>query len=236
MGNRRREQGARGRNQEAAGKSPPGSPRPKGRGRSRSQDNGAISPSSGGEDYNVMDSIVKVFCTHTEPNFSLPWQKKRGVASTSSGFVISVTERKILTNAHSVEHHTQVKVKRRGSDEKHVARVLTIGTECDIAMLTVDDASFWVDLEKIEFGVLPMLQDDVTVIGYPVGGDTISVTSGVVSRIEVTSYLHGATDLLSLQIDAAINSGKENPLSPRLGSQALLTWLLTWLLLTLHSR
>ena len=80
-----------------------------------------------------------------------------------------------------------------------------------------------------------MLQDDVTVIGYPVGGDTISVTSGVVSRIEVTSYLHGATDLLSLQIDAAINSGKENPLS-RLGSQALLTWLLTWLLLILHSR
>lgn len=35
----------------------------------------------------------------------------------------------------------------------------------------------------------------------------ISVTSGVVSRIEVTSYAHGATELLGVQIDAAINSG-----------------------------
>ena len=33
------------------------------------------------------------------------------------------------------------------------------------------------------------------------------MTSGVVSRIEVTSYAHGATELLGVQIDAAINSG-----------------------------
>ena len=32
-----------------------------------------------------------------------------------------------------------------------------------------------------------------------------SITSGVVSRIEVTSYSHGATELLGVQIDAAIN-------------------------------
>lgn len=42
---------------------------------------------------------------------------------------------------------------------------------------------------------------------YPIGGDTMSVTSGVVSRIEVTSYVHGASELLGIQIDAAINSG-----------------------------
>ena len=35
----------------------------------------------------------------------------------------------------------------------------------------------------------------------------MSVTSGVVSRIEVTSYSHGATALLGMQIDAAINAG-----------------------------
>lgn len=29
------------------------------------------------------------------------------------------------------------------------------------------------------------LKDSVTVVGYPLGGDTISVTKGVVSRIEV---------------------------------------------------
>lgn len=153
----------------------------------------------------AMDAVVKVFCVHTEPNFSLPWQRKRQYSSSSSGFVIK--GRRVLTNAHSVEHYTQVKLKKRGSDTKYVATVLAIGTECDIAMLTVEDDEFWEGVSPVDFGNLPALQDAVTVVGYPIGGDTISVTSGVVSRIEILSYVHGSTELLGLQIDAAINSG-----------------------------
>lgn len=93
----------------------------------------------------LMDAVVKVFAVHSEPNWSLPWQvrllpvcapcqrrlqRKRQYSSTSSGFIIS--GRRILTNAHSVDHHTQVKVKKRGSDEKYLAQVLAVGTECDI--------------------------------------------------------------------------------------------------------
>nr|XP_027074627.1 protease Do-like 9 [Coffea arabica]XP_027074628.1 protease Do-like 9 [Coffea arabica] len=152
-----------------------------------------------------MDAVVKVFCVHTEPNFSLPWQRKRQYSSSSSGFIIG--GRRVLTNAHSVEHHTQVKLKKRGSDTKYLATVLAIGNECDIAMLTVSDDEFWEGVTPVEFGDLPALQDAVTVVGYPIGGDTISVTSGVVSRLEILSYVHGSTELLGLQIDAAINSG-----------------------------
>ncbi|CAK9161301.1 unnamed protein product [Ilex paraguariensis] len=152
-----------------------------------------------------MDAVVKVFCVHTEPNFSLPWQRKRQYSSSSSGFIIG--GRRVLTNAHSVEHHTQVKLKKRGSDTKYLATVLAIGTECDIALLTVSDDEFWEGVSPVEFGELPALQDAVTVVGYPIGGDTISVTSGVVSRMEILSYVHGSTELLGLQIDAAINSG-----------------------------
>ncbi|GMI98180.1 degradation of periplasmic proteins 9, DegP protease 9 [Hibiscus trionum] len=153
----------------------------------------------------AMDAVVKVFCVHTEPNYSLPWQRKRQYSSSSSGFIIG--GRRVLTNAHSVEHYTQVKLKKRGSDTKYLATVLAIGTECDIAMLTVSDEEFWEGVSPVEFGDLPALQDAVTVVGYPIGGDTISVTSGVVSRIEILSYVHGSTELLGLQIDAAINSG-----------------------------
>ncbi|PKA52661.1 Protease Do-like 9 [Apostasia shenzhenica] len=152
-----------------------------------------------------MDAVVKVFCVHTEPNFSLPWQRKRQYGSSSSGFIIG--GRRVLTNAHSVEHYTQVKLKKRGSDTKYLATVLAIGTECDIALLTVSDDEFWEGVSPVEFGTLPALQDAVTVVGYPIGGDTISVTSGVVSRMEILSYVHGSTELLGLQIDAAINSG-----------------------------
>ncbi|GLT35460.1 hypothetical protein SLA2020_099100 [Shorea laevis] len=64
----------------------------------------------------VMDAVVKVFCVHTEPNFSLPWQRKRQYSSGSSRFIIS--GRRVLTNAHTVEYYTQVKLKKRASDTK----------------------------------------------------------------------------------------------------------------------
>ena len=44
------------------------------------------------------------------------------------------------------------------------------------------------------------------VIGYPMGGDSLSITAGVVSRVELNTYTSGR-DLLIIQIDAAINPG-----------------------------
>ncbi|XP_073009671.1 protease Do-like 2, chloroplastic [Typha latifolia] len=157
------------------------------------------------QDTTFLNAVVKVYCTHTAPDYSLPWQKQRQFTSTGSAFMIG--DGKVLTNAHCVEHHTQVKVKRRGDDTKYVAKVLARGVECDIALLSVESEEFWRGAEPLRFGRLPCLQDAVTVVGYPFGGDTISVTKGVVSRIEVTSYAHGASDLLGIQIDAAINPG-----------------------------
>lgn len=40
---------------------------------------------------------------------------------------------------------------------------------------------------------LPTLKDVVTVVDCPIGGNTIPVTSGVVSRMEVLPYVHGST-------------------------------------------
>ncbi|GAX82217.1 hypothetical protein CEUSTIGMA_g9645.t1 [Chlamydomonas eustigma] len=155
-----------------------------------------------------MNACIKVYATHCEPNYSLPWQRKRQVTSTSSGFIATYQDKTyLLTNAHSVDYYTQVKVKRRGDDRKFLAKVVSIGVDCDIAMLDVEDEDFWTDVRALEFGVLPRLQDSVAVVGYPIGGDTISVTAGVVSRIEVTDYSHGSSDLLAIQIDAAINGG-----------------------------
>ena len=153
----------------------------------------------------AMSAVVKVFCMHSEPSYSQPWQRESQYSSTSSGFALP--GQMLLTNAHSVECHSQVRVKRRGDDKKFLAEVLAVGKECDIALLKVPDAAFWEGVVPVAFGGLPRLQDDVIVVGYPIGGDTVSVTSGVVSRIESTSYVHGSRELLGVQIDAAINSG-----------------------------
>ena len=47
---------------------------------------------------------------------------------------------------------------------------------------------------------------------YPIGGDTMSVTSGVVSRIEVTGYAHGAAELgPELGERPRVDAGPEQP-------------------------
>lgn len=106
-----------------------------------------------------------------------------------------------------IAHHSSVRVRKHGDSTKYTATVLHEGHECDLAMLVVDDDIFWEGLEALEFGSVPELQDEVVCVGYPTGGDNISVTQGIVSRVAFGKYSHGDENLLVIQIDAAINSG-----------------------------
>ncbi|CAF2271208.1 hypothetical protein HID58_014799 [Brassica napus] len=153
----------------------------------------------------AMDSVVKIFTVSTSPSYFLPWQNKSQRESMGSGFVIS--GRRIITNAHVVADHSFVLVRKHGSPIKHRAKVEAIGHECDLAVLVIDSEVFWEGMNSLELGDIPLLREEVFVVGYPQGGDNISVTKGVVSRVEPTQYVHGATQLMAIQIDAAINPG-----------------------------
>ncbi|XP_045812593.1 protease Do-like 10, mitochondrial [Trifolium pratense] len=153
----------------------------------------------------AFNSVVKIFTVSCSPNYLLPWQNKSQRESMGSGFVIM--GRKILTNAHVVADHSFVLVRKHGSPNKYRAQVKAVGHECDLALLIVDSDDFWDGMVPLEFGDIPFLQQAVAVVGYPQGGDTISVTKGVVSRVEPTQYVHGASQLMAIQIDAAINPG-----------------------------
>ena len=120
-------------------------------------------------------------------------------------------ERHVLTNAHSVTYASQVQLKRRGDDERFHASVVAVGTDCDVALLHVEDEEFWRDIVPLELSSsLPELQQPLCVLGYPIGGDSLAISAGVVSRVGMTMYSFGCTSLLALQTDAAINSGECN--------------------------
>jgi S1-C subfamily serine protease len=78
---------------------------------------------------------------------------------------------------------------------------------CDLALLTVEDVKFWAaDFMPLTVVDVPHLQDAISVAGYPTGGDSLSITSGIVSRLTMSGYPRGwDCDVLSVQIDAAIN-------------------------------
>jgi len=92
-------------------------------------------------DQALLNGVVRVYCTHSPPSFSMPWQRKKQEFSTSTGFAIG--NNRILTNAHAVEYGSLIQVKKRQSEDKYVASVAAVGHECDLAILTVEDPSFW---------------------------------------------------------------------------------------------
>jgi S1-C subfamily serine protease len=136
-------------------------------------------------DASLTETVVKVFVTANRMDYYRPWQSEGIVAGTGSGVIIK--GQRILTNAHVVSDHTFIQVKKDVDSKNYTAKVVAIGHDCDLALLEVDEPEFFEGITPLEFGELPKQQDSVAVIGYPEGGGKISITEGVVSRIEVTS-------------------------------------------------
>ena len=100
-------------------------------------------------------------------------------------------------------------VRKRGDDEKFEAEVLARATDCDLAILTVRDESFWkgsLSAQALCTDV-PALFSEVVCVGYPTGGNNLCVTKGVVSRVDYEDHPDPWRNRLVIQIDAAINPG-----------------------------
>ena len=155
----------------------------------------------------LLSGVVKIYATFQAEDYTTPWQTGRPGSGTGTGFVIA--KRRILTNAHVVSNARFLEVSRDGQPGRYLARVAFIAHDCDLAALTVDDPAFFDGITPLSLAkAIPSLNDEVTVLGYPTGGDRISVTRGVVSRIDYSGYSHSGVDQhLVLQVDAAINPG-----------------------------
>lgn len=87
-----------------------------------SDEHGDIEADDTEDNNSILNSVIRIYCTHSEPNFGMPWQRLRQESSTSSGFITD--DHKILTNAHAVEYGSIVQVKKRQSEKKYLATVV----------------------------------------------------------------------------------------------------------------
>ena len=149
--------------------------------------------------------VVRVYSTYQDPDYECPWQSVAPRGSTGSGVIVG--GQRILTGAHVVANATFVQVQKQSDPKKVTARVLAISHDCDLALLEIEDRSFARGIKPAVVGDLPKLRDEVQVVGYPIGGEEVSITEGVVSRIEVQRYEHSQRHLLAVTVDAAINEG-----------------------------
>ena len=153
----------------------------------------------------VENSVVKIFATLRLPDPSKPWTKKEPNEITASGTVIS--GKRILTNAHVVQYASEVQVQANQAGDKLPAVVKAVGPGIDLAILELEDQKFFDSHSPLPFKKsLPDSKEPVMVYGYPTGGASLSITKGIISRIEFTGYSISAQGL-RIQIDAAINPG-----------------------------
>jgi S1-C subfamily serine protease len=153
----------------------------------------------------VENSVVKVFATSRYPDLYKPWTKLPPSEVSGSGVVIE--GKRILTNAHVVLYASEVQIQPNQGGDRISATVEAMAPGIDLAVLKLDDAKFFDSHPPLARAQnLPQIRDAVTVYGYPTGGTTLSVTKGIVSRIEFTPYNFEVSGL-RIQIDAAINPG-----------------------------
>lgn len=162
-----------------------------------------VQGSYGNED--IKNSIVKIYTQSIRPYYSDPWTMNSPNSKSGSGCIIYGN--RIITNAHVVSDHTLILVRKYGEAKRYKATLEFISHDVDLAILNVDDASFYEGTVPLKLDDLPNTQEEVVVYGYPKGGDTLSITKGVISRIEHERYANSSLSFLASQIDAPINPG-----------------------------
>lgn len=154
----------------------------------------------------IYRSVVRIEAAVQVPDYETPWNSGRFGGGIGTGFLIG--KNRFLTNAHVVSNQRRLLITIHGSPRKYPARVKFVAHDCDLALLEVEDFSDFEKFPVLKFGDVPELESQVRVIGYPIGGERLSVTRGVVSRIDFSAYSHSRADQhLIVQIDAAINPG-----------------------------
>ncbi len=135
----------------------------------------------------IQKSLVRITATDVEPDYKAPWNSGAIQKGIGAGFVIDGA--RIMTNAHVVSNSRYLTVEREGDPNKYPATVLFVAHDCDLALIKVPSPEFYKDMVPLSFGGIPELESTVSAYGYPIGGQRMSVTTGIVSRIDFQLYI-----------------------------------------------
>ena len=153
----------------------------------------------------VRDSVVKIHSTLRTPDFNQLWTKAKPRQISGSGAIYAGN--RILTNAHVVLYATRILVQPNQSTDRIPATVEAMAPGMDLAVLKLQDESLFESRPALELAEgLPRVKDTVNAYGFPIGGEQLSVTEGIVSRVEYMPYKFDESGL-RVQVDAALNPG-----------------------------
>ena len=135
----------------------------------------------------IGDSVVKVYATRRAPDFVAPVEQ-RGVRTRVPARAWSSTESGSSPTPTSCCTPTRFSCRGASRTDRIPAKATAVAPGMDLAILEVERRSFFDDHPPLAVADnIPAIKQTVNVYGFPIGGEQMSVTQGIVSRIEYTN-------------------------------------------------
>ena len=165
------------------------------------------------KDSPTYDSIVRLDVFVSAYDYTNPWQRGPLKKVSGSGVIVQLPNHQfgILTNHHVINTQHYIYGLKNNTIKQYELKPIWRSHAFDLALLTLANENeydeFYKNIEPMPLGELPPLQSKITLLGYPIGGQTLSITEGVLSRVEYSNYAHSDLPFLAGQVDAAMNRG-----------------------------
>jgi len=148
----------------------------------------------------VKNVPVKLYVTYQETDYSSPWKKKK--ANSRLGYGCVLPDRKILTTADIVKDATMIKVEKNTEKKYYRGRIEVIDYDVDLAIVTVDDDSFFNDLNPVELEERVRIDQPVKFLVLE-ESEKIRAIPGEIVKVSVEKYYLSPDSFLTY--GAAVN-------------------------------
>ena len=147
--------------------------------------------------------VVEISVTYQRHDPRQPWSKKRPY--TRSAMAVVVDGSRLLTTAQMVSDATLVRAQKFGSPPKVAARITHVDNEANLALLSVDDPTFFEGLEPVSLRKELPIEGTVNSVRWKSG--QFEVSESRIVRIEVLRSPVGALRYACLRVKSDLGGG-----------------------------
>ena len=133
----------------------------------------------------VENGPVRIQVTYQENNYSSPWKQKK--AGSRSGYGCVLSSRRILTTADIVKDSTMIKLEKPGGKKFYPGRIEVIDYDVDLAVVSVEDESFFDGLTPVEIDQRIRIDQPVKFMVME-NSNKIRAIPGEIVKISVENY------------------------------------------------
>jgi hypothetical protein len=148
-------------------------------------------------------AVVSVRVTGQDWNWRAPWEKQAPWTRTVTGLV--VPGQRILASSTAFGNPLLVEAQKLGSEERSVAKVQLVDHEGPLALIAVDDPSFWEGLAPLPLETRAQAEGTVTILRWQRTG-LLDAYPGTLRQVRSGRHGLSQTSLLTVDISTSAES------------------------------